>query len=199
MTGRFKKYLKKNRDYIDPELLRWERKYPRFPGVAECVRLICSGMAHGVWADIIGAELVEHAAECLDELIAAYRDAPDSHLRFYVLMALEIALVPESVPFLVDVLRAEGQRDAEYARRTLAAIGAREARVARFSMSNDDFRIDIGCSSTGDFMRMVHLPTGIERVHHGSLFGVDRNEVKRRWRAAIEVEIREVRPRKSKS
>lgn len=194
VTERFDKY----REHIDPECRRWGKTYPQFPGVAECVRLILAGKAKGSWADIIAAELAAHAAQRLDELIAAYRENSDSDVRLYVLMALEMALVPESVPFLVDVLRESDLRLVEYARRTLAEIDTRDARAAKFAMRDEDFRIDIGRSSAGDFMRMIHLPTGIERVHPGPLLGVDRSELRRRWRAEIEAEIRKHQPRKPK-
>jgi hypothetical protein len=53
---------------FDPNFRRWRRKYPRFPGVAECVRLLSSRNLRGAWVDIIANELTIHAAESLPEL-----------------------------------------------------------------------------------------------------------------------------------
>jgi hypothetical protein len=53
-----------------------------------------------------------------------------------------------------------------------------------------NIRVDTGrASHGGDFLRMVHLPTGIERIHPGQLNGLDVEELNRRWRAEIEEEI----------
>ena len=49
-----------------PEYRRWRRKYPRYPGVAECARLIRARKAKGEWADIIASELAENAREIGD-------------------------------------------------------------------------------------------------------------------------------------
>jgi hypothetical protein len=89
----------RDRDQIDPEYQRWLRKYPRFPGVAECVRLIREGKARGTWADVIAHELADNVAGCLSELIEAYRADSNERVRLYVLMALEIAKPTEAVPF----------------------------------------------------------------------------------------------------
>jgi hypothetical protein len=92
------------REHIDPECRRWGKKYPRFPGVAECARLIRSRKAKGAWADIIAHELAANAANCLPELIAAYREGSGDDVALYVMMALDIARPPEAVPFLAEVL-----------------------------------------------------------------------------------------------
>jgi hypothetical protein len=117
------------RDHPDPEYQRWGRKYSRFPGVAECARLIRDGRARGAWADVIAYELAENAAACLPELIEAFRSDPSDEVRLYVMMALELARVPESVAFLADVLRQGDVRWAPYAQRTLAAIDTRRSRA----------------------------------------------------------------------
>ena len=114
----------------DPEVQRWQRKYPRFPGVAECVRLITARKAKGAWADIIAEELAKNAADCLPELITVYRESSSEEVRLYVLMALEVARLPESVPLLAEVLNAGDLRFVPYAERTLQRIDTREARAA---------------------------------------------------------------------
>ena len=60
------------RDHVDPEYQRWGRRYPRFPGVAECANLIRAGKARGAWADIIAFELGENASTCLAELTETF-------------------------------------------------------------------------------------------------------------------------------
>jgi hypothetical protein len=117
-------------DHVDPEYRRWAKDYPRFPGVGECVRLICAHKAKGSWADIIAHELADNAVECSPELISAYRNATTDDVRLYVMMALDIARAPETVPFLSNVLLEGDANDAAYAERTLRGIGTREARSA---------------------------------------------------------------------
>src|SRR5258708_5149255 len=98
------------RDHIDPEYRRWAQKYPHFPGVAECVRLIRENKAKGAWADIIAFELADNAVSCLPELIKVYRQATNDDAPLYVMMALEIARPPKAVPFLIEVLRESDDR-----------------------------------------------------------------------------------------
>ena len=117
------------RGHIDPEVQRWERNYPRFPGVAECVRLIRAGKAKGTWADIIAHELAQKASLCLSELIDTFHTDSNEHVRLYVMMALEIAKLPESVPFLVEVLQGGDPIFTPYAERALRTINTKEART----------------------------------------------------------------------
>lgn len=120
----------KQLDYIDPEYQRWRRKYPRFPGVTECARLIRSRKAKGAWADIIAGELAQHASACLPDLIEMYRNDPSNNVRLYVMMALDIAMIPMSVPFLAEVLRGGDPIFTPYAERALKGINTPEARTA---------------------------------------------------------------------
>ena len=116
-------------DHLDPAYQEWGRKYPRFPGVAECVRLIHEHKARGVVTDIIVFELAEHAASCLPDLIQAFRDNPSGDVRMFLLMALEIARVPESVEFFAEILRDRDPQYQPYALRALKGIGTRESRT----------------------------------------------------------------------
>ncbi len=118
------------RDDWDPEMRRWGQKYPRFPGVAECARLIRDGKAQGGRAEIIVYELAENAANCLPDLIETFRTDPNETVRQFIMMALEIARLPESVPFLAEVLQQGDEHYAPYAFRTLKAIDTRESRTA---------------------------------------------------------------------
>jgi hypothetical protein len=118
------------RRHIDPEYRRWGRKYPRFPGVAECVRLLRAGNVRGAWVDIIAHELASHAGDCLPELVAVFRSDESEWVRLMVLMAIAGARLPPAVPFLADVARERHPRFAPYAEQGLSAIGTSEARTA---------------------------------------------------------------------
>lgn len=124
------------RDHIDPQHQRWARTYPRFPGVAECARLIRTGKARGTWADIIAHELAQNAAECLPELIETFRTDPSDNVRLYVMMALDIARLPESVPFLAEVLQERNSLFTPYALRALNRINTRESRTALWQVTH---------------------------------------------------------------
>jgi hypothetical protein len=113
----------------DPEYLRWRRKYPRFPGVDECARVIRAGDKRGAWAEIIAHELASNAGTCLPALIAAFRNDSSDDVRLYVMMALDIARLEESVPFLAEVLGNGDPRFTPYAERALQGISTREARA----------------------------------------------------------------------
>ena len=56
-------------------------------------------------------------------------------------------------------------------------------------LRDEDIRIDIGRGSAGNFMRMVHVPSGIERMHPGPLRDVNQQELRSRWKYEIEVEL----------
>lgn len=54
----------------------------------------------------------------------------------------------------------------------------------------DDIRVDTGrASHSGDFRRMIHLPTGIIRYHPGPMHNVNWEELKRQWLREIEAEV----------
>ncbi len=123
--SKLSKYLKS----VDPQEQRWGRHYPRFPGVAECARLIRERKAKGTWADIISNELAENATVCLNELIETFRTDASDDVRLKVMMALDIARVPASVPFLAEVLHQGNAMFTPYAKRALADIDTAESRA----------------------------------------------------------------------
>ena len=92
---------------IDPELERWNRKYPTFPGVDKCVELLGSRNVKGSWVDIICSLLEQHAAECFDDLLRAFRAERDPRVRRLLLYAIASAGSPEVIPFLTDCLQSE--------------------------------------------------------------------------------------------
>ena len=118
------------RDHIDPEYRRRGEAIRGFPVLLNVARIIRSRKVKGAWADIITHELAANAAGCLPELIAAYREGLSDDVPTYVMMALDIARLPDSVPFLVEVLRGGDDRFTSYAKRALKGIDTREARTA---------------------------------------------------------------------
>ena len=59
-------------------------------------------------------------------------------------------------------------------------------------LREDEIRIDTGLASHGgDFIRIEHLPTGIERWDPGPLANVDRHQLVQKWLAEIEAELKE--------
>ena len=123
----------------DPEHRRWAQKYPRFPGVAECVRLIRARKARGSWADIIAQELALNAHLNLPEMIELFRTDKHHGVRQYMMMALEMAQLPESVPFFVEILQERKPEFLPYAERALRAINTPEARSALWKATQGSF------------------------------------------------------------
>lgn len=126
------------RDHVDPEYQRWGRRYPRFPGVAECVNLIRSGKTQGAWADIICFELAENTTTCLLELIEAFRNDAEGNVRRFVMMALEIARPRDAVPFLAEVLKAGDRRYVPCAEQTLREMDTPETRSILWRSAHPD-------------------------------------------------------------
>ena len=118
------------RRHIDPEYRRWGRKYPKFPGVAECLRLLQTTNVRGTWRDIIAYELTTHAGECLSELVEVFQASDDEGVRLNILSAIAEARLPAAIPFLAVVTKSPHPSLVSYAVRGLKAIGTREARAA---------------------------------------------------------------------
>lgn len=116
-------------DFMDPEDQRWYREHPRFPGVAECVRLIRNGNVRGYRSEIICRELAENAADCLPELIETFRTDPNFDVRLSIIMALEQARLPESTLFLSEVLQDSNSQLVQWARRALIGLNSRASRI----------------------------------------------------------------------
>jgi hypothetical protein len=112
----------------DPELQQWRKEHPKFPGVAECIRLSMEPRTRGAVREIIHQELVANADRNLADLITAYESGSD-HTGRVVLMALEDARLPSSIAFLGEVLKCGNQVHSTYAERSLHAINTAEARA----------------------------------------------------------------------
>src|SRR6516225_1812869 len=132
--------MREMRNHPDPEYRRFRKKYPRFPGVAECVSLIKNRKARGAWADFVFFELSENVPSCWPELIQAFRSEANGDVRLYIMMALEDAKIPETVTFLGEVLRDGDERLAPYAVRALRAIDTSDARKLLWDLTRERAR-----------------------------------------------------------
>jgi hypothetical protein len=112
------------------------RKYRKFPGVAEYVRLIRAGSVLGAQGDFIVWELSVNAAGCLPELIAAFRACCGAGADMSVLAALELA--HESTAFFVELLKEGDERYLPYTIRALRPIDTPESRKALWEAENSD-------------------------------------------------------------
>jgi hypothetical protein len=63
-------------------------------------------------------------------LIDTFRNDSKGSVRLYVMMALETAKLPESVPFLSEVLQSGDPNFTPYVKRALQAINTKGARTA---------------------------------------------------------------------
>lgn len=115
---------------IDPEEVRWNQTYPRFPGVAKCVELLHNRNVKGTWVDIICIEPLRHAPESADELIAATQDAianaPDTAK--ILLHVLSDAKLPQALPLFAELLVSSDTKFHSYARTGLQKLDSKDSR-----------------------------------------------------------------------
>lgn len=116
--------------YLDPEEERWDRKYPRFPGVATCVELLGSTNVRGTWVEIICAELQKHADEHADELIAATRSEleRESGLARILLHVVADSKLPAAQDLFVDLLASPDRTLHDYGLDGLKQLDTKESR-----------------------------------------------------------------------
>lgn len=131
---------KDDREHLDPEYVRWRKRYPRFPGVAECFRVLHRHNVHGAWLDIIEYELVDHATECLQELIDAYRSEDSDCYRRYALWAIANTRLPAAIPFLAEVAKGPNDFFSEIAMDSLAEINTKESRTVLWELNKSGHR-----------------------------------------------------------
>jgi hypothetical protein len=61
----------------------------------------------------------------------------------------------------------------------------------RLMLRAEDLEMQRGrASHGGDFLRLVHVPTGIARMHAGPLGSIDQHTLISSWVAEIEIELR---------
>lgn len=106
------------------------RRYPRFPGVGEYVRLLGLPGTKGTLVDIVCDELAAHAAETLEELIDAFRTNENEWVRLMIVQAIANAKLPAAIPFLAERVVEGPPPVAEYGKMGLQGIGTPEARTA---------------------------------------------------------------------
>jgi hypothetical protein len=81
-------------------------------------------------AENIVYDLAENTAACLPEMIEAFRTETTSAVPSYTMMALDIARIPESVPFLAEFLAEGDPQFLSFAKNALKGIDTRESRTA---------------------------------------------------------------------
>ncbi len=146
------KMSKKAKKAIDPELARWNRTYPRFPGVRKCVDLLKKRSTSGTWLDIIEIELTAHASEHLEEMIASFHTEPDEWVRTMLLWPIADARLPQAFSFLLENLYSDNPYFRELAIRGLKLLDTRESRTALWDARNHSFKTE---QETQDFRRLL--------------------------------------------
>jgi hypothetical protein len=56
-------------------------------------------------------------------------------------------------------------------------------------LREEDLQLRVGRTSDGDFLELVHVPTGLSRFHPGPMKGVNQFDLRQRWLKEIEAEI----------
>lgn len=116
-------------DNIDPEVARWNRKYPGFPGVAASVELLRRSNVRGAWVDIICWELQRHAHGHTDELLAATREevSRGSEVARILLYIVAGAKMPEALPLFAELLNVSDDTLREFATNGLVKLDSKES------------------------------------------------------------------------
>lgn len=117
---------------LDPDHERYLRKYPRFPGVTETVRLLKLGGTRGGYLDAVLGDLREHAPQVLDDLTLAVGQETDERVR--TLLVAELAETGDQrlVGFFVRLLSDGNESVRHWAEQGLQRIDTKEARRALF-------------------------------------------------------------------
>jgi hypothetical protein len=117
---------------IDPEQQHYQRNYPRFPGVAEIVRLLKLGGTTGSYLEAVLWDLHEHAPEVLDDVTNAVTAEVDERIR--TLLVAELAETGDHrlVAFFAGLLGDVDESVAYWAEAGLQHIGTKEARTVLF-------------------------------------------------------------------
>jgi hypothetical protein len=143
---------KKNKTVIDPEQARWNRTYPKFPGVRVCVELLKQRNIHGTWIDIIEIELTTHAAEHLEEMMTIFHAETDEWVRTMLFWPITEARLPQAFSFLLESLYSDNPQFRQLAIRGLKLLDTREARTALWEARNHSFPTE---QETQDFRRLL--------------------------------------------
>ena len=117
---------------IDPEYQRYRRKYPRFPGVAETVRVLKLGGTRGGYLDVVLLDLREHASDVLTELTDAVDEESDQRVRALIIGELAESADHRLVGFFERLLDDPNESVAHWAEVGLRHIDTKDARRALF-------------------------------------------------------------------
>ena len=101
-----------SKNHVDPEVRRYYRNFPTFPGIAKCVELLHRGNVTGSYLDTILYEIRIHAEEHLNELTAEIRH-DNSHVGVWLLDELSKARLPDAEAFFIENLQSH-DRDRRY-------------------------------------------------------------------------------------
>ena len=123
--------------HVDPEAERWDREYPKFPGVTTCVALLSSPKVHGTWVDIICQELTRHADECADELLGAFGAAADARVRAILMGILCEAKLSKAQPVFIENLKSDDELLRHWAEQGLRDLNTKESRTALWNAGID--------------------------------------------------------------
>jgi hypothetical protein len=111
-----------------PEYREWKRRYPTFPGVAECLGLLRRRQTGPGLGEVVQWELYANATDHADELIEAFRSEQDAHLRFVLLSILADARLPRAVPLFAEHLRSRDKLFRHLSIEGLCDLGTAKAR-----------------------------------------------------------------------
>ncbi len=109
---------------------RWRQRYPQFPGVAECVRLLHNHNTRGEYLEALCADLAANAAAAQGALFDAFRSEDDNWVKDVLIGAIVEAQLPVALPLFIEHLRSEDHSLRHWAVHGLAGLGTKEARTA---------------------------------------------------------------------
>lgn len=116
--------------YEDPEWARYQRKYPRFPGVEHCVKLLGGTRLRGTGIEFIMLQLEDHSSEHVTELISAIHTTEDDRVRALLVSALSKgdASGPEVLTLFEHMLWSDYSCTWSYATHGLRRLNTKDAR-----------------------------------------------------------------------
>jgi hypothetical protein len=115
---------------IDPEEQRYKRRFPKFPGVSQCVLLLESSNVHGSFLNAVIGDLTENAQGFLTEIIIAFYLETDQRVKRILIAAIAESAPVDAVGFLAENLNSTDDSICDWAIRGLERIDTKEARTA---------------------------------------------------------------------
>jgi len=124
-----KKWLQ---DHVDPVARQWYQRFSKQPSIEDCLTVLRQGNLQGGLSDWIGWELTDHAKDSPCEVIDAVGKCEEDYSRICLLMAIEIAVIPEALSLFAEILHSEIEPERECAIRGLQALNSKAARTVLF-------------------------------------------------------------------